>query len=321
MGRKLVALLCTMVVGSLLPPPAAAEQGLIAGVDAGVAVPTGGLKDREHVGGMISPFAGYMFSDILGLVGSLQLAGFPAKDRPGTEDNPMFPLGATAGPRVGIPLDLGGVRIEPNGTFQAGVFTGLTGHTPVSRTSWGYTAGGGVNFRLTDQFLLGAFGRFNSLDQRAEPGKDVEYVTTGLSFTYNEAPPPAVAQVAPPPLPAPAKPPQRKLVLRGVHFDFNKATIRPDARPVLNEAVDTLKKEGGIAVVAEGYTDSIGGDAYNMQLSLRRARAVKDYLVAGGIAPSRISVEGFGKTHPVASNATADGRAQNRRVELRIRGN
>jgi len=132
------------------------------------------------------------------------------------------------------------------------------------------------------------------------------------------APPPAPAAVAQAPRPAP--PMKKKIVLRGVHFDFDKATIRADARPVLDEAIATLKQQGGIAVIAEGHTDNVGTDAYNMKLSQRRAKAVRDYLVAGGISPRRIAVEGFGESHPVASNDTADGRAQNRRVELRVRG-
>jgi outer membrane protein OmpA-like peptidoglycan-associated protein len=146
-------------------------------------------------------------------------------------------------------------------------------------------------------------------------------IGAGLAYTFTPALP-VVAQAPPPPPPPPAPAPApKKIVLRGVHFDFNKSTIRPDAKPVLDEAIATLKEEGGIAVIAEGYTDSIGSDAYNMALSIRRADAVRDYLVAGGIAASRVSAEGFGKTNPVASNDTEDGRAQNRRVELRIRGN
>jgi len=70
-----------------------------------------------------------------------------------------------------------------------------------------------------------------------------------------------------------------------------------------------------------GHTDSYGTEEYNMGLSVRRARAVADYLVAGGIDRSRLRVEGYGETQPVASNDTEDGRAQNRRVELSVISN
>ena len=117
---------------------------------------------------------------------------------------------------------------------------------------------------------------------------------------------------------APAAKPKRKIVLRGVNFDFDKATIRPDGQPVLDEAIRTLKEEPDIRVSVEGHTDAVGTDAYNRALSERRARAVAGYLVEGGIARSRLSTVGFGEANPVASNETDDGRAQNRRVEFRI---
>jgi OOP family OmpA-OmpF porin len=107
-------------------------------------------------------------------------------------------------------------------------------------------------------------------------------------------------------------------VLRGVNFDFDKSNIRPDARPVLDEAISVLKSEGGVAVIAEGHTDAKGTDTYNQKLSERRANAVKEYLVRGGIPTSRIRVVGYGESRPVASNDNEEGRAQNRRVELRI---
>ena len=88
---------------------------------------------------------------------------------------------------------------------------------------------------------------------------------------------------------------------------------------VVDEAVQILKDEGGIAVISEGHTDAIGTVGYNLKLSLRRAEAVRGYLVEHGIAPDRISTEGFGKSRPVATNDTDEGRAENRRVELRVR--
>jgi OOP family OmpA-OmpF porin len=111
----------------------------------------------------------------------------------------------------------------------------------------------------------------------------------------------------------------RKLVLRGVNFDFDKSDIRSDGRPVLDEAIRVLQAEPGVTVTVEGHTDSMGTDAYNQALSERRARAVASYLKAGGISGKRLSTVGYGESKPVASNATDDGRAQNRRVEFRIR--
>jgi len=110
--------------------------------------------------------------------------------------------------------------------------------------------------------------------------------------------------------------PAEKIVLRGVHFDFNRADIRPQDEAVLGEAAETLKSHPNVSVAVNGYCDSIGGVKYNLRLSQRRADAVAKYLADHGVAESRISPQGFGKTDFVASNSTEEGRAQNRRVEL-----
>ena len=130
-----------------------------------------------------------------------------------------------------------------------------------------------------------------------------------------------LAAPPPPPLPEPtpvAPPPvvKQRIVLRGVNFDFNSSDIRPASRPVLDQAADLLKANPGVDVRVEGHTDSVGSDQYNQALSVRRAEAVYRYLVNRGVEPERFTVEGFGKSHPIASNDTESGRAQNRRVEL-----
>ena len=109
---------------------------------------------------------------------------------------------------------------------------------------------------------------------------------------------------------------KKKIVLRGVNFDFDKSNIRADAQPILEEACKALKAEPSIDVCCDGYTDSIGSEEYNMGLSKRRANAVRDWLIKCGIPASRLTARGFGETNPVASNETAEGRAQNRRTEL-----
>ena len=127
-------------------------------------------------------------------------------------------------------------------------------------------------------------------------------------------PPPKVAAPAPPP---PAPPPAKeKLVLRGVNFDFAKYNIRPGDAAVLDEAATTLKANPGVTVDVNGYTDAIGSVEYNQKLSERRAASVVKYLVKAGISEDRLVPKGFGKTDFVATNDTAEGRAQNRRVEL-----
>ncbi len=105
-------------------------------------------------------------------------------------------------------------------------------------------------------------------------------------------------------------------MLRGVHFDFNKAVIRPGDAAVLDEAIATLKANPGVVVNVNGYCDAIGSVDYNLKLSERRGNAVANYLLNGGIQATQLRVHGYGKTNFVATNKTAEGRAQNRRVEL-----
>ena len=105
-------------------------------------------------------------------------------------------------------------------------------------------------------------------------------------------------------------------MLRGVHFDFNKSNIRPGDAAVLDEAASTLKANPDVDIDVNGYCDAIGGEDYNLRLSDRRANAVVDYLANAGVNQSRLHPHGYGKTNFVATNDNAEGRAQNRRVEL-----
>ena len=129
-------------------------------------------------------------------------------------------------------------------------------------------------------------------------------------------PPPQPPPPPPLPPPPPPPPPKQKLVLRGVHFDFNKYNIRPGDAAVLDEVASILKANPNVTVDVNGYCDAIGSVEYNLKLSERRANAVVDYLVNAGIPASRLIPHGYGKTNFVATNDTPEGRAQNRRVEL-----
>lgn len=104
--------------------------------------------------------------------------------------------------------------------------------------------------------------------------------------------------------------------LDGVNFDFARATIRPESRPLLDQVATLLKSKPDWTIVLEGHTDNIGGAAFNKTLSEQRAASVKAYLVAQGIPDARLSSAGFGFDKPVASNDGEGGRSQNRRVEI-----
>jgi outer membrane protein OmpA-like peptidoglycan-associated protein len=114
--------------------------------------------------------------------------------------------------------------------------------------------------------------------------------------------------------------PKEIVALKGVNFAFNSAELTAESKKILDEDrnVARLKGEPNIRVEVAGHTDSIGSDAYNQKLSERRAQAVVDYLVSKGVDPKRLKAVGYGKTKPIASNATEAGRAENRRVELQI---
>jgi OOP family OmpA-OmpF porin len=103
-------------------------------------------------------------------------------------------------------------------------------------------------------------------------------------------------------------------------FDFDKSVLRPEAQAKLADLVDKTKGVNLEVVIAVGHTDSIGTKEWNQALSVRRAEAVKAFLVSKGIEKSRVYTEGKGMTSPVADNKTAEGRAKNRRVEVEVVG-
>jgi len=130
--------------------------------------------------------------------------------------------------------------------------------------------------------------------------------------------PPAVTPVSPPP---PVTPVATRVVFNAdTFFDFDKATLKPEGRQLLDQVVTQVNTLTLETIIAVGHTDWTGTDAYNQKLSERRAESVKTYLVDKGIDANRIYTEGKGKTSPVAPNTTREGRAQNRRVEIEIVG-
>ena len=103
-----------------------------------------------------------------------------------------------------------------------------------------------------------------------------------------------------------------------VLFDFNKYNLKQEAIKQLAPVVQVIKDQPGVRILVVGHTDSVGSDAYNLKLSKQRADSVANYLVQNGVPTQNIRTEGLGKRQPVASNETAEGRAQNRRVEITL---
>ncbi len=134
-----------------------------------------------------------------------------------------------------------------------------------------------------------------------------------------------VAQPAPEAKPAPAPAPapvasSKVTYAADAFFDFDKAVLKPEGKAKLDDLVSKVKDINLEVIIAVGHTDSIGSDAYNQKLSVRRAEAVKAYLVSKGIEKNRVYTEGKGKKQPVADNKTKEGRAKNRRVEIEVVG-
>lgn len=170
-------------------------------------------------------------------------------------------------------------------------------------------------------FLLGLRIPFGSL------GAPVVAAEPAVAVVPAEEPPPPPPAPAPPPCQTPAPGDTINMegcktgdtiVLRGVNFDFNKATLTLNARTILDQVVTALTSRPDIKVEVDGHTDGKGSGPYNLKLSDRRARSVKQYLVEKGIDAGRLTTKGFGKTEPIADNSTDEGRELNRRVELKV---
>jgi outer membrane protein OmpA-like peptidoglycan-associated protein/plastocyanin len=159
-------------------------------------------------------------------------------------------------------------------------------------------------------------------------------VLASNGLDYSSYPIPKLA-VAPAPLPPPVTPPCQlpepgqpitlegckigdTIVLRGVNFEFDKAALTVNAKALLDQVAEALQLRADVKVEIDGHTDGKGSESYNQKLSEQRAASVQAYLLARSIAASRLSAKGFGKSVPIADNATDEGRELNRRVELKV---
>jgi len=144
------------------------------------------------------------------------------------------------------------------------------------------------------------------------------------------AAPVVVVAPAAKPAPAPAAKPAPKVVpvvaatkvtyAADAFFDFDKSALKPEGRAKLDDLIGKIKGINLEVIIAVGHTDSVGSNAYNQKLSVKRSESVKAYLVSKGIEKNRVYTEGKGETQPVADNKTSAGRAQNRRVEIEVVG-
>ena len=136
------------------------------------------------------------------------------------------------------------------------------------------------------------------------------------------AAPVVASEPAPAPAPAAAAAPTAEKVTYSADafFDFDKAVLKPEGKATLQTLVAKLKDTDIEVIVATGHTDWTGSESYNVKLSMRRAKAVKAFLVSKGIPEARVFVEGKGESQPTADNHTKDGRAKNRRVDIEVVG-
>jgi OOP family OmpA-OmpF porin len=198
-----------------------------------------------------------------------------------------------------------------------------------------YKLGLGVQYAFTEALAMRAeVERYRINDAVGRKG-DVDLISVGLVYHFGgktpstapRAPVPEIIAAAPepvvvPPPPAPAPVPVSEKVTFAAEalFDFDKSSVKPEGKAALDDLLNKLQGMNTEVMITVGHTDSIGNDAYNQKLSVRRAEAVKAYLVSKGIDAARVYTEGKGKTQPIADNKTAEGRAKNRRVTVEVVG-
>ena len=309
--------------------------------------------DNRSAGGKV--FGGYQFNKNIAIEGGLFTLG---KFGYQATTTPAGTLNGEAKVR-GLNLDLVGTLpitgkfsvigragltyAEAKDTFRSTGMVVVSNPNPSERAA-NWKAGVGLQYAFTPALSARAeVERYRINDAVGNKG-DIDMASIGLVYRFGAAPAAAPRAAAPAPapvvaeaqapapvvvVPAPAPPPA-PVVLAPVSekvtfasdalFDFDKSVLKPEGKTMLDELSTRQQAMALEAIVATGHTDSIGSDGYNERLSLRRAEAVKAYLVSGGTDAKRIFVEGKGERQPVADNATLDGRAQNRRVQIEVVG-
>jgi OmpA-OmpF porin, OOP family len=303
------------------------------------------VDDRRDAGYKL--FGGYQFNRNIAVEGGyfdLGKFGYAATTLPPGTLNGEIKL-------RGVNLDLVGTlplsekwsaigRVGANYAQARDHFSGtgavVVGNPYPSKRQTNYKFGLGLQYVFSEALAVRAEAeRYRVNDALGNQG-DVNMFSLGLIYRFGakaaaSAPRPAPAYVAPaaaapvvlaPPAPAPQPVPVSEKVTFSAEalFDFDRAQIKPEGKAALDALLAKLQGMNAEVMVTVGFADSAGADAYNQKLSLRRAEAVKAYLVAKGVDGARVYTEGKGESQPVADNASAQGRAKNRRVTVEVVG-
>jgi OmpA-OmpF porin, OOP family len=204
-----------------------------------------------------------------------------------------------------------------------------------SKRDTNYKLGLGLQYAFTDALAMRAEAERYRINDAVGNRGDINLVSLGLIYRFGGKTPTPVARAEPvyiapavvpapvvvtPPPPKPAPVSEKVTFSAETLYDFDKSALRPEGKVAIDDLLKNLQGMNTEVMITVGHTDSVGTAAYNQKLSLRRADAVKAYMVSKGFDTSRIYTEGKGETQPVADNKTAQGRAKNRRVAVEIVG-
>ena len=239
--------------------------------------------------------------------------------------------------RISLLGRVGVIYTQARDHFTGNRLLAVTNPNPSER-KWSNKAGLGLEFKLSEALALRAEAERHRVHDAIGNRGDIDLYSVGLVYKLGRpaaaapvvyTPPPAV-EPAPAPVivtPAPAPPPpapvpvsEKVSFAAEALFDFDKAVVKPMGKTALDDLLTKLQGMNTEVMITVGHTDSVGSDVYNQKLSLRRADAVKSYLVSKGVDPARVYTEGKGESQPVADNKTAEGRAKNRRVTVEVVG-
>lgn len=227
---------------------------------------------------------------------------------------------------------VGGQYGRSTAHFSGNRLNGVTAPNPEKEEKFQAKVGLGLQYQINDAWAVrGEIERYRLRDPLGNRG-EMDLASISLIRAFGRpaarpmpAPAPVVVQpevqpVAPVVQPAPQPVSEKASFAAEALFDFDRAIVKPEGKAGLDDLMSKLQGMDTEVMIAVGHTDSVGSDAYNQKLSLRRADAVKAYLVSKGLDQARLYTEGKGETQLIADNATAEGRAKNRRVVIEVVG-